>query len=56
MASRDCKEESGSFGRDKSRAQSGMLRVPVASGQEPWTQGSEEVEYVAEEGAWRGRQ
>jgi len=43
MASTDCREESASFGRDKSRAPSGMLRVPVASDQEPWTQGSEEV-------------
>jgi len=43
MASTDCREESASFWHDKSRAPSGMLRVPVASGQEPWTQGSEEV-------------
>jgi len=43
MASTDCREESASFGRDKSRAPGGILRVPVATGQEPWTQGSEEV-------------
>jgi len=43
MASTDGREESVSFERDKSRTPSGMLRVPVASDQEPWTQGSEEV-------------
>jgi len=53
MASTNGREESAAFGHDKSRAPSGMLRVPVASDHEPWTQKSE---YVAEEGAWRGWQ
>jgi len=43
MASTDCREESASFGCDKSRAPSGMLCIPVAFGQELWTQGSEQV-------------
>ena len=43
MASTDGREEIASFGRDKLRAPSGMLRVPVASDQEPWTQGSEGI-------------
>jgi len=43
MASMDGREESAFFGRDKSRAPSGMLRVPLAPDQEPWTQASEEI-------------
>jgi len=43
MAFTDGREESASFGLDKSRAPNGMLRVPVASDKDPWTQGSEEI-------------
>ena len=43
MASTGCREESASFGPDKSRAPSATLRVPVASDQATCTQGLEEV-------------
>jgi hypothetical protein len=59
-ASTNSREESVSFGRDKTRAPSGMLRVPVASDQKPWTQGLEKKQHRwqkkergAEESRWQ---
>jgi hypothetical protein len=41
VAFANSREKSAYFGRDKTRAQSGVLRVSVASDQKPRTQGME---------------
>jgi hypothetical protein len=41
VASTNSREESASFGRDKTCVPSDMIRVPVASDWKPWAQGLE---------------